>query len=55
MCGGTLFQASVRLGVPAGVEIDELRDALEALADDLMVDLCPEDESLEPVELGHVR
>lgn len=54
MCGGTLFKASARLGVPAGVAIDDLRHALEALADDLMVDLSPADELLEQMEPSQV-
>ena len=37
--GGNLFIANAVLELPAGREIDELRDALEAVALDLMVDL----------------
>jgi glycine cleavage system regulatory protein len=39
MAGGTLFRANARVHVPAEVSLDELRGALEALADDLMVEL----------------
>lgn len=37
--GGMLFQAEATLELPAAVTIDEVRDLLEALAQDLMVDL----------------
>ena len=37
--GGNLFIANAVLELPTGREIDELRDALEAVALDLMVDL----------------
>jgi glycine cleavage system regulatory protein len=39
MSAELLFHAEARLQVPAAVELDELREALEALANDLMVDL----------------
>jgi glycine cleavage system regulatory protein len=39
MSGELLFSASARLGVPNEVSVEELREALEALANDLMVDL----------------
>jgi glycine cleavage system regulatory protein len=39
MSAELLFSAEARLQVPASVELDELREALEALANDLMVDL----------------
>jgi glycine cleavage system regulatory protein len=39
MAGGMLFEASAVLAAPAEVHGDELRRALEALADELMVDL----------------
>jgi glycine cleavage system regulatory protein len=39
MGGGTLFYAQARVRVPAGLDQDELRDALEALAGALMVDI----------------
>lgn len=37
--GGTVFRASAVLATPAQVSTDEVRDALEALSHDLMVDL----------------
>ncbi len=39
MSGGTLFQAHALLAAPPSVSTDELRSMLEALADELMVDL----------------
>jgi glycine cleavage system regulatory protein len=39
MGGGQLFKASALLDLPEGTSIDELRSTLEALADDLMVDI----------------
>lgn len=39
MSGETLFQARAKLRVPAAVPINELRDVLEQLADELMVDI----------------
>jgi glycine cleavage system regulatory protein len=39
MTGGTLFKASAELGVPAAVSIDSLRDELEQIAHDLIVDI----------------
>ena len=39
MAGGVLFEARAVLGLPAGRELDEVRVALEAVADELMVDL----------------
>lgn len=39
MGGAQLFRATATLRVPAEVAIDELRSTLEALADDLMVEL----------------
>ncbi|MBN4665476.1 glycine cleavage system protein R [Pandoraea nosoerga] len=39
MSGGTLFRATARLRVPASVTTEALRDVLESLADDLMVDV----------------
>lgn len=39
MAGGTLFRAHARVHVPDAVSLDELRTALESLADDLMVEL----------------
>jgi glycine cleavage system regulatory protein len=46
MTGGMLFCANAVLHVPDQLDIDELRSALEALGDDLMVDvalLAPEE------------
>ena len=37
--GGQMFTARASLDVPAGIAIDEIRSALEAVAHDLMVDL----------------
>lgn len=39
MAGGRLFTTRARLQVPEGANADELRRDLEAIADDLMVDL----------------
>ncbi|HMI94387.1 MAG TPA: ACT domain-containing protein [Polyangiales bacterium] len=39
MAGGMLFRASALVRVPGEVALDELRTALESLADDLMVEL----------------
>jgi len=39
MSGEALFHATARLQVPKGAALEELREALEALANDLMVDL----------------
>ncbi|MBN9115784.1 MAG: glycine cleavage system protein R [Pandoraea sp.] len=39
MSGGTLFRATARLHVPASVSTESLRETLESLADDLMVDV----------------
>ena len=39
MAGGLLFSAKARLQVPAGTDVDRLREDLEKIADDLMVDL----------------
>jgi len=39
MAGGTLFEADAVIGVPPGADVTALRTALEALADELMVDL----------------
>jgi glycine cleavage system regulatory protein len=46
MTGGMLFHADAVLRVPEGQDIEQLRKALEALADDLMVDvqLLPKDQ-----------
>jgi glycine cleavage system regulatory protein len=39
MAGGMLFEATAVLGVPVGAGIDQLRAALEAVANELMVDI----------------
>lgn len=39
MGGGTLFQAKVRVVIPAGVKIESVRADLEKIAADLMVDV----------------
>lgn len=39
MSGETLFHARARLRVPAGLSLDELQQALEQIADDLIVDI----------------
>jgi len=39
MAGGMLFRATALVRVPGDVALDELRAALESLADDLMVEL----------------
>ncbi len=38
MAGGTLFEADVVVSVPEGVDVSALGEALEALANELMVD-----------------
>ncbi|MFT4009010.1 MAG: ACT domain-containing protein [Nocardioidaceae bacterium] len=44
MSGGTLFRAEAVVGVPGTVDAASLRTSLEALADELMVDLDLRDE-----------
>lgn len=39
MAGGMLFRASARLRAPADVSIDELRSALEDLANELLIEI----------------
>jgi glycine cleavage system regulatory protein len=39
MAGGTLFEAHATLEAPGELSLDDLRSALEALADELMVDI----------------
>jgi glycine cleavage system regulatory protein len=39
MGGGVLFHAKARVRVPIGQDAEDLRDALESLADALMVDI----------------
>jgi glycine cleavage system regulatory protein len=46
MAGGTLFEARATLSVPESVASEELRDLLEGLADELMVDISLEQELL---------
>jgi glycine cleavage system regulatory protein len=48
MSGETLFKAAAKLHIPPGVDVRQLREALECLAADLVVDL-----SL--AELTHIR
>jgi len=45
MSGESLFRARARLGVPAMVTTEMLRDLLEGIAGELMVDLALEDSS----------
>ena len=40
-----MFKARARLTLPDGLELEQLRRALEALANELMVDLSLEDNS----------
>ena len=39
MSGGQLFKATLRLQLPGSASVDDLRETLEALANDLMVDI----------------
>lgn len=43
MSGGLLFKATARVRLPEGGSIDDLREALEDLAHDLMVDIALDD------------
>ena len=45
MAGGTLFHANARLSVPETVRTEELRDLLESLANELMVDITLDDQA----------
>ena len=54
MCGDPLFKVSARLGLPEEANIDDLREALEALADELMVDLTPASDLVEQTEASLV-
>jgi len=45
--GETLFHAIIQLSLPEGVVIDELRDTLENLANELMVDITLDDAVLD--------
>ena len=42
MAGGLLFEVDAELSVPDGSGLDELRSALEQIADELMVELSLE-------------
>ncbi len=44
MASGTLFHARALLHLPAALSIDDLREALEQIADDLIVELHSDDE-----------
>lgn len=46
MGGGTLFEARASLAVPESVSLEDVRASLEALADELMVDIHLEQELL---------
>lgn len=48
MTGEPMFRARARLGVPEGVDLDTVQDDLEALANELMVDLELRDPEREP-------
>lgn len=48
MSGETLFQASMQLRAPERVSIETLRAQLEAIADELMVDITLDDDDEEP-------
>ncbi len=52
MSGEILFRARAELGVPAETSLDALRDDLEALANELMVDLDLDDAGDAPVVAG---
>ncbi len=41
MAGGVMFKAKARLEMPQDLDIHDVQDALEALANELMVDLHP--------------
>jgi len=43
MSGKEIFRATAKLGLPATVDLDELRAALEKIASDLMVDISLDD------------
>ena len=45
MSGETHFEAAAKLRVPRGVSTEELQDALESLANELMVDISLEDQT----------
>ena len=48
MSGGLLFRATVRLRLPEGTGPEDLRESLEDLAHDLMVDILLDDGKLPP-------
>ncbi|WP_018948946.1 glycine cleavage system protein R [Thioalkalivibrio sp. ALMg11] len=50
MTGEPMFHAQAQLGVPEDLDLDTLQDALEALANELMVDLELHDPQREPPE-----
>lgn len=50
MTGEPMFRAQAELGVPDDVDLDTLQDDLEALANELMVDLELHDPQREPPE-----
>ena len=50
MTGEPMFRARARIGVPEGVDLDTLQDDLEALANELMVDLDLHDPQSEAPE-----
>ncbi|WP_018862573.1 MULTISPECIES: glycine cleavage system protein R [unclassified Thioalkalivibrio] len=50
MTGEPMFRAMARLGVPEGLDLHTLQDDLEALANELMVDLELHDPLQEPPE-----
>jgi len=54
MCGDTLFKLSACLGLPEEIHVDQLRHALEALTDELMVDLVPAKEREQQKEASQV-
>jgi glycine cleavage system regulatory protein len=42
MAGQPLFKATARLHLPAGVSVDDVRESLESIAHDIMVDITLE-------------
>ncbi len=40
--GAPLFRANVQMALPAGLSTDEVREALEAISSEIMVDFLPE-------------
>ena len=39
MAGGMLFQAELTLGLPKGVDVEEVEDRLEEMSDQFMIDI----------------